>query len=455
MSGAAARTGLGAGLRLWLHRELPVAAAWLSLVMEALSIGLAGLLQHKLRSLLTMLGIIFGVAAVIAMMAIGAGAREETLRQIQAYGADILYVKAVKLSSDKLQEAKRAFSVGLSSEDGKLIQEICPFVKRVAPQAVQDFKVSRQEREPKANVVGIDGAFFELTRQQLAEGRPISEDDVRLGRRVCVLAWGLRKALFVNTRPIGEVVKVSGVNFTVVGVVSERGRAAGENGQRGGGAQIKTRDVTQDLYIPISVALESFTRRRDTSDSEKDPSYGLVREMIVQVDRMENLLEAKKVVSRILRRRHSGIEDFEVIVPLEILQQSKAAQDTFNLVMALIAGLSLLVGGIGIMNIMLANVTERTREIGIRRALGASRHDILLQFLLEAVVLCVAGGLAGIVLGQGIAWAVRWFLHWEVITTLASVVLAFTVSSAVGIVFGFFPAWSAARMDPIQALRYE
>ncbi len=421
---------------------------------QLISIGIHGLLLHKLRSLLTMLGIIFGVAAVIAMLAIGAGARQATLRQIEAYGADTIYVKSRKLVGDSLRDAKRAGSAGLSLQDVAYLKAACSFIVDAAPQTLLDNKVSAGGREPRSNVVGVDPAYLRLTRQVLAEGRPIGPGDLESGRRVAVLAPALARALFAHRSPIGEVIQIGYQPYRVVGVLADLTGAEADAAEKGG-VKVRTRDSSRDVYIPITAALEYFSKIRDTADSDKDPTYHKVSEVIVQVQSMEILLPAKRIIAKVLKRLHRDREDFELIVPLEILEQSRKTQDIFNLVMALIASLSLLVGGIGIMNIMLASVTERTREIGIRRSLGASQRDILGQFLVEATMISLTGGLLGIIGGFAMAQAVRLFLGWETVTTLSSIVLAVGVSCAVGVIFGFFPARSAARMDPITALRYE
>ncbi|MBI4868570.1 MAG: ABC transporter permease [Candidatus Wallbacteria bacterium] len=420
---------------------------------QLVSIGVHGIALHKLRSLLTMLGIIFGVAAVIAMLAIGEGARQATLRQIEAYGADTLYVRAAKVIGDQLRDAKRAGSAGLSLADAAHLRAAFPFVLDVAPQATVDEKVVYASREPKATVVGIDPAYHRLTKQLPEAGRLLSQSDVDGARRVAVLGPSVARALFLHERPLGRAVRIGADQFEVVGVLA--GRAGAGPAAAEGGVQIRTREVARDVYIPITAALEAFPRIRDAADSEKDPTYHRVREMIVRVGGTELLEPARRAVTKSLSRRHRGRQDFEVIVPLEILEQSRKTQDIFNLVMALIASLSLLVGGIGIMNIMLASVTERTREIGIRRSLGASQQDIMGQFLVEATLISAAGGLLGILGGFAISQSVHLALGWETRITPLSIVLAAGVSCAVGLIFGFFPARHAARMDPITALRYE
>lgn len=421
---------------------------------DAIRVGLIGLAQHKLRALLTMLGVIFGVSAVIGMLAIGEGARQETLRQIEAYGADTIYVRASRLSGDSLKEAKRALSTGLSVSDARYLEEALPFVEAAIPQAPLKDRASYLGRQPQSTVVGVGPGYLVATRRQLAQGRFLLPWDDRSGQAVCVLGHAVSRELFRNESPLGRHVKVGDRRFEVVGVVSPGGTGSEEAGQ-GGAARIRTRDLGRDVYIPLSVALENFRHRRDGTDSERDPTYHRVSEMILQVSEPRLLAPAREVIGRVLKRRHGGADDVEVLAPLEILEQSQRTQEIFNTVMALIAGLSLLVGGIGIMNIMLASVTERTKEIGIRRSLGATQTDIMLQFLFEAIVLSFVGGLLGILGGFSISQGVHLTLGWETVMTPWSVALGAGVSLVVGVIFGAFPAWSAARLDPVQALRYE
>ena len=435
--------------------------------LEGFKIGLAGLVAHKTRSGLTMLGIIVGVAAVIAMTAIGNGAREETRRQIEAFGATTLFVRATRIPKEQLTTAKQQLSEGLAVSDGAFLKTAFAFVRAVAPEAMGDQKVSYKGREPKAQAVGVGPEYFGLTRMRVSRGRVILPEDLEDNRRVCVLGSRLARELFVQEDALGKAVRVGPLRLTVVGVLKHaeggggadpaaKGSAAAGSPGPGGGAPaatVKDRDADRDLYLPLPLALTSFWRHRSTDDSFVDPTYHRIRELIVQVDSVDDVRLAKDAIAKVLTRRHGGQEDCEVVAPLEILEQSQRAQEIFNLVMALIAGLSLVVGGIGIMNIMLATVTERTREIGVRRALGATRSDIMVQFLMEALVIAVTGGLAGIALGIGIARLVRAVLGWATLTTLSSIVLAFGVSAAVGILFGLFPARIAAYKDPIAALR--
>ncbi len=425
------------------------------ILWEQIRTGFSGLLLHKLRSALTMLGIIFGVAAVVSMVAIGEGAKEEALRQIEAFGARTLYVKAVDLAGEKRAAATRQGSVGLCLSDRDYLIDVCPFLLRGAPQILIDAVVVSAGQQPNAQVVGVDEAYAAITGNRPFRGRFITADDVKYQRNVCVLGWEAFRQLFVDRPAVGGDVTISGHRYHVVGVMPCTATSARVSKGSAAGAQVKTRDVDRDVYIPLSAALEQFQGYRWKVSAGKDPKYHRVRELILEVKEMNQVAQAKSAVADILRKRHGDVEDVEVVAPLELLEQSRKAQNLFNLVLACIAGLSLLVGGIGIMNIMLANVSERTKEIGIRRSVGATQQDILVQFLIEALCISLLGGLLGIGLGMGIAIGAGSFLGWKAKFTLWATLLAFVVASGVGIVFGMLPARVAAQMDPVQALRYE
>ncbi len=401
-----------------------------------------------------MLGIIFGVAAVIAMLAIGNGAKIETVKQIEMYGATNILVRAVKLNSDKMDEAVRRLSEGLSIEDAEYIKAVLPFVVNIAPQVeMAETKVKYNSFEPKANVVGIDENFQSVMRSKLVEGRFIDSDDLKIFRRVCVIGPKIRKELFFNEPAINSVIRIDNQQFTVVGVTAGRGVEKGSAAEQK--VQIKTRDVESDIYIPITVAQKKFPLSVRSGETFSKVRYNRVSDMSIEVKSTDCLSFAKTSINSILKRRHAGTDDFEIIVPLEVLEQSKKAVEIFNLVMVLIASLSLIVGGIGIMNIMLATVTERTREIGIRRAIGATPFVILVQFVAEATIISVFGGLIGIFMGFGISYGVSVYTGWSTYTTLWSVMLSFSFSVFTGVFFGYYPAYMASSKDIIDALRYE
>lgn len=418
--------------------------------LDRIQMGMEGVFLHRGRSALTMLGIIFGVGAVIAMMAIGAGAKEETRRQIEKVGATTIFLRSIRLSGEQLKEAKRSLSPGLSSKDVDAIRELGPAVDTVVPFApVPKAQVRFKGRQLRARVLGTTESVPLVTRARPRLGRFLTQRDLLTENRVCVLDAGVARELGRHD-PIGRTLRIKGKLFTIVGVLPGAEAAALDPG-----VKLKDRDGGRAIYIPLSVALRHFPGIPNAESSEEDPLFAPLDEVVVQARSKQDLYPLAEALRGLLARRHRKVEDLEVIVPLDILLQSQKTQDIFNLVMAMIAGLSLLVGGIGIMNIMLANVSERTKEIGIKRAIGSSAREVMGEFLTEAVTLSVLGGLFGVGLGFAIAKIVSLSLGWETIVTTESVAFAFGVSATVGIVFGFFPARVAAQMDPIKCLRYE
>jgi putative ABC transport system permease protein len=407
---------------------------------EAWRIGLENLRSHKLRSFLTTLGVIFGVTAVVSMLSIGEGAKRAAVEQIKLLGTNNIRIRRLDLSGQQQAEAERLQSDGLTSRDGKIIRANLPQLSGVCPLTFLDVEVSRGDRHSSGRVIGAAVDYAQVTNFKPAEGRFLAELDDREAKRVCVIGSDVERELFGQGNAINRRIKIDDAWFTVVGVMQQKHvRKSGQN-------VIAVRDVNKDVYIPLETALKRFT------DSDRPDK---VDEIAVRVASEDQVLPMADVLKRLLKRTHHAAKDYEIVIPAELLAQSQRTQRLFNIVMGSIAAISLLVGGIGIMNIMLASVTERTREIGIRRAVGASRGDVLSQFLNETVLVSVAGGLLGIVLGVIMAKAINLFAGWETVISLAGVLLAFGISAGIGIVFGLYPARKAAELDPIDALRYE
>ncbi|MDD5719904.1 MAG: ABC transporter permease [Candidatus Krumholzibacteria bacterium] len=406
---------------------------------ESVRLGAGGLAAHRLRTLLTTLGIVFGVAAVISMLSIGEGARRKVLAQYAQLGIDNLLVidKPAPVPEDDAES--RPFSRGLTLADAAAVREVVPLVRRVVPLRITDLDVQAGRRRVGASIVGTTPDYTEAMRALLARGRFFDWTEVDSLDRVCVLGSGLARDLFLFADPLGERVKVGRDWYTVVGVTAGAATAAGKD-------LADVRDTDRDVYIPVSSALQRLPR---------DPYASELHRLVVQVGDTERLFEVGGVLTALITRRHRGVDDHRLVVPAQLIRQQQATQRIFNVVMGTIAGISLLVGGIGIMNIMLASVLERTREIGVRRAIGATERDILLQFLLEAVGVSFLGGVLGIALGFGLTQAVAGYAGWPVAIAPWSVLMAFGVSTAVGILFGYYPARRAARMNPIDSLRYE
>ena len=408
---------------------------------EMLRIGVKNLVLHKLRTLLTMLGVIFGVAAVISMMSIGEGARRAAIEQIKLLGTNNVRVKPIEKTVEQEESEEPTPSPGLTYQDAHAFAERVPHVLTVSPLKFVEEGVFFGGNAPQGvKVVGVGEDYDRLTNSTPSSGRFVTYLDMRRAARVCVLGSEIKRELFGVADATDKFIKIGEVSFRVVGVMGAK------NYQDNKTSVIKVRNINRDIYIPVTTALKRFT----------DADYpDRVEEIAVQVDEPEHVLPASVVMRRILSRTHFGVVDYEVIIPDELLAQSQRTQRIFNIVMGSIAALSLLVGGIGIMNIMLASVTERTKEIGIRRALGASERDIMGQFLNETVIIAVSGGIIGILVGGAMALAINLFAHWDTVVSPISVLVSFGISGTVGVVFGLYPAQQAARKDPIVALRFE
>jgi putative ABC transport system permease protein len=412
----------------------------LNLVREFLRAAGADLVRHKMRTGLTMLGIIFGVGAVVSMLSIGAGAQAQALEVIDSMGLRNIIVREKPLDDQELYTVRER-SLGLSVRDVEGLRSIASeVVAASARKQVRADRILSDAGRHEGAVLGVGRDWFRLLNLRPASGSLFDEAEERGFRRVCVLGHGAAEDLFAFLDPIGRPVKVGEVWFTVVGVL-ERQAAAGESFQ---GVEIENSDSS--VFVPITTALKMFDRAR--LESELD-------QIVLQVAPGASIATNTVLVSSVLQDLHGGESDFSIVVPEELLEQSRRTRRIFNIVMGGIAGISLLVGGIGIMNIMLASVLERTREIGIRRAVGATQRDILRQFLSEAVMISTLGGLAGVLLGFSIAWGVAAWSSWATVVTGFSVALALGFSVSVGLVFGTYPAMNAARLDPIEALRYE
>ena len=407
---------------------------------EALRSAGESLAAHKLRSVLTMLGMIFGVGAVIAMLSIGAGAEHQAMQMIRSLGLRNLLVRAQSFRPQELREIRKK-SVGVALRDVEAIEVAVPGVESASPRVeIQPFKILSAQGKAEAGVFGVSHRHLELAHLELLEGRFFDPLDELHHAQVAVLGSEVRRSLFGFGPAVGEHVKVNDVWLEVVGVVAGRGGSADSfQGVQLGAAE-------KELYLPFSTALRKFDR---------DPLESPLSEIVVRLEDDASSRRTASALRELLERLHAGVEDYELIVPEALLEQSQRTQRLFNLVMGCIAGISLLVGGIGIMNIMLATVLERTREIGIRRAVGARRDDIRFQFIVESFSISILGGLAGIAMGIGIARGVAAAAGWPTVVTAGSILISTGVAVAVGLASGIYPALRAANLDPIEALRYE
>ncbi|OGC00553.1 hypothetical protein A2V82_01330 [candidate division KSB1 bacterium RBG_16_48_16] len=408
---------------------------------EQIKIGLEGLRVHRLRSVLTMLGIIFGVGAVIAMLSIGEGAKREALEKFKFLGVNNIIIRDKDLGEKELEEARAKFSRGLSLEDAEAIKDIIPTVAAVAPQAEFETEAKYEDKSAKVTLVGVTSSYGEILNYETSQGEFLNDDHHRQEMRVCVLGAEVAKTLFPVQEPLGKRIKLDDQWFEVIGIMASKTLFTETVGE------LAARNLNQDIYLPLSSLLRRFDKEEDLASE--------LNQLTVKVRDSQELVESAAIIRRILERRHHHNDDFDIVIPYELLKQEEKERRIYNMVLGSIAAISLLVGGIGIMNIMLATVLERTREIGIRRALGATRKEILQQFLIEAVGLSLVGGIVGVILGISMSLVINSFAEFKTAITPISVFVAFGVSGAVGIIFGTFPAKRAAEVNPIEALRYE
>lgn len=422
--------------------------------ISTVQLGIKSLMLHKLRSGLTMLGIIFGVCSVISMLAIGEGASYAAQEAIKKLGSNNIIIRSLKPPDDaKEASASQSFELeyGLTYDDGSRLQSTIPGVVRVLPMRIIRENVRFGEAYVPCQVIGTLPFYPEISGVDTVRGRFLSEIDEKHQQNVCVLTATLAKKLFPYQDPITQSVKVDTVYYRVIGLVQE----TGQTDERSQSGEMEGEPLDNNVYIPMSTSRSRFGEtivRRKAGSFEAERVE--LHQITVQLKDTPAVEAADPQIRRLLDRFH-GKNDYEVIVPLQLLRQAEETKRLFNIVLGSIAAISLLVGGIGIMNIMLATVTERTREIGVRRALGAKKRDITLQFLVETVVLAVGGGLIGVVVGVLTPFIVSQLAGMKTIVTLTSVVLAFGISGGIGVIFGLYPASQAAELDPIEALRHE
>lgn len=408
-------------------------------VQESWRSALANLAAHKLRSSLTMLGMIFGVGAVIAMLSIGAGAERQALEMIERMGLHNVLVRSKEMKQDELQEIRKK-SQGVSLRDAQAIQDAVPSVEEASPRIEIDaYKILAAGAKTKAKVWGVPWRQDRLAHLVIEEGRFLDPKDEAEHAQVCVIGPGVRRDLFGYGPAIGRDVKINDVWLEVVGILADTGADKTLQG-------VKIGSTSREIYLPVTTAMRKFDR---------DPLKAPVDEIVVRLADDAAPGATAEVIRALLDRIHGGAVDFELVVPEALLEQSRKTQRLFNIVMGCIAGISLLVGGIGIMNIMLATVLERTREIGVRRAVGARKLDIRTQFIIESFSISLIGGLSGIAVGVAIARIVAMSAGWPTVVTITSIALSTGVSIAVGLASGIYPAVRAAELDPIEALRYE
>ncbi|MEX2641078.1 MAG: ABC transporter permease [Balneolales bacterium] len=441
------------------------------------SIALKAIRQNTMRSLLTSLGIIFGVASVIAMLAIGRGAQEEVMQQMQLLGTNNIIIEAVveQVEGDFQQTTQdnrnqKRYSPGLTLADMESIQKNIPYIESVTPEIIFETSFIRSGRIRSGKLVGVSPNYFEINSFEFQAGRTFSDLHVSQAEPVCIIGSDIQSKFFLGEDPMGKRIKAGDIWFTVVGVLKRREISTEDIDNLG------IRNYNLDMYTPATSALLRYKNRslvtgqdiqaaassaNGNNNNDGSSSSGNVAhnnnqldKLIVRVTDNQYSVALSDIMRRMLLRRHNGVVDFELIVPELLLQQERRTQRIFNIVLSSIASISLLVGGIGIMNIMLASVVERYREIGLRRAVGAHKQDIQLQFLTEALAISITGGIIGIILGISFSYLIEFTAGIVTMVTPASILLSFGVAMIIGIIFGYFPARNAAEQDPIHALHH-
>ena len=454
-------------------------------ILANLYIAIDAVISNKVRSLLTALGIIFGVAAVIAMLAIGNGAQQEILDQIKLVGVNNIVVKPViEQEEEKIEEnvgskEKKKFSPGLTMRDVRSIQATIPSLTKISPEIILETSVVREGYRRSAKLVGVDPSYFEIYNFELEEGMMFNDAQRTAGSPVCIIGQSIKTRFFPTENPIGKNIKVGPHWLSIIGVMRERFVSKNSISKLG------IRDFNMDIYVPLQTMLIRYKNRDKitaaqllqaaaasgsrgmiviggTSNSESSAetdqekkNYHQLDRLVIQVDETPSLQPSAEILSRLLKRKHYDMIDFEIEIPELLLKQQQRTNDIFNYVLFAIASISLLVGGIGIMNIMLASVLERIKEIGLRLSIGAKKSDVTQQFLFEAVMISVSGGIIGVILGVTMAFIVSEFAGIPTIISFGSILLSFGVAATVGLIFGIAPARKAASQDPITSLRYE
>lgn len=408
---------------------------------ENISIAYISLIDQKFRSFLTMLGIIFGTASVIIMVSIGEGAKKMAIAKYQDLGIRNIIVRDKDLSDTELEEVRLKFSPGLTLHDADVITEIVPGVVDVACQSEAETEARYGDRSAKGKIIGVTPSIAGILNYSVSKGSFIQDNHLDEMLKVCTLGASVAKSLFGYENPVGQNVKLGDQWFEVIGVMNTKALFTETVGE------LAARDLNNDIYIPLS----TFNKRIPKENALASE----INQFTVRLESSERLMESAAVIRSILNRHHYNNDDFSIIVPYELLKQEEKERRRYNFLLASIAAISLIVGGIGIMNIMLASVVERTREIGIRRALGGKKNDILSQFVTEAVILSLAGGLIGVVLGILLSLTLSLASEISTIIKFYSLFIAFAFSILVGITFGYLPAKKAANLEPIDSIRHE
>ncbi len=430
-----------------------------------LTIAFEAVLSNRVRSILTGLGIIFGVAAVIAMLAIGNGAQKEIIDQIKLVGLNNIVIKPIieqteeqVSSDDPFNKEKNKYSPGLTLKDKNAIAKMLPNIQAISPEIVKDTYIMNKGIRRSAKLVGVEPPYFKLFNFELEEGTMFNEQNLIHGMPVCIIGKSIKAKFFPSENPIGKKLKCGNQWLTVMGVLEQR--IISENSIK----RLGIRDYNMDVYVPLKTVLiryenrdlitKSMLKKADNYNTTTTNYHQLDR-LVLQVAETEKLSATADIIARMLARKHFDVVDYEIEIPELLLKQQQRTNDVFNYVLGAIAGISLLVGGIGIMNIMLASVLERIKEIGLRLSIGAKKTDIVFQFMFEAIMISATGGIIGIFTGVLMAYGVSAFANIPTIISFGSIVISFGVATLIGLIFGIAPARKAAQQNPITSLRYE
>lgn len=433
------------------------------MILRNIQIAIDSILANKLRAVLTTLGIIFGVAAVIAMLAIGNGAQQKILDQLKIVGVNNVFIHSE--FSDEIddggEETTKTFSPGLTIDDYNNIKTLIPYFKYSSPEIAYECYANSSKKREKTKLIGVNEDYFKLFALELSNGKFFTNTHDKYYKNVCVLGSKIGKKLFPNSSPVGKTIRVNKLNLKVIGVLKNLS-GIGENLQSMG-----INNYNNEIYMPVNTLLTRFKDRSDIRISEQDywgdedeekpkrKNHNQLDKIAIQFEESSAIEGSVLLINRILSRRHNQAKDFSIVIPEQLLKQQKETDDLFNILLGAIASISLIVGGIGIMNIMLASVMERIREIGLRMAIGARKKDIKAQFVFEALFISVSGGIVGIFLGVLLSYLIEMFLKMPVKISNFSIFISFFISVIVGIVFGYLPAKKAAEQDPVTSLRYE
>jgi len=430
-----------------------------------LTIAFEAVLSNRVRSILTGLGIIFGVAAVIAMLAIGNGAQKEIIDQIKLVGLNNIVIKPIieqteeqVSSDDPFNKEKNKYSPGLTLKDKNAIAKMLPNIQAISPEIVKDTYIMNKGIRRSAKLVGVEPPYFKLFNFELEEGTMFNEQNLIHGMPVCIIGKSIKAKFFPSENPIGKKLKCGNQWLTVMGVLEQR--IISENSIK----RLGIRDYNMDVYVPLKTVLIRYENRdlitksmikKADKDNTTTTNYHQLDRLVLQVAETEKLSATADIIARMLARKHFDVVDYEIEIPELLLKQQQRTNDVFNYVLGAIAGISLLVGGIGIMNIMLASVLERIKEIGLRLSIGAKKTDIVFQFMFEAIMISATGGIIGIFTGVLMAYGVSAFANIPTIISFGSIVISFGVATLIGLIFGITPARKAAQQNPITSLRYE